>query len=112
MLGGGLLFYHGRHGRVRLHLLHALFRVIVAGAGLGKIPWNDGTNKKGMANKGTQIQGEEIQSDDRSKVSCGSLSCRPTSRLSRTDKRRELRQTINEAKDLRRPTTRRLSVSA
>ena len=37
--------------------------------------------------------------------------CR-TTKLSRTDKRRDERQTLNEAKDLRTPKTRRLPVSA
>ena len=36
----------------------------------------------------------------------------PTTRLSGPNKRRELRQTINEAADLRTPKPRRLSVSA
>jgi hypothetical protein len=38
--------------------------------------------------------------------------CKPNDQLSRTDKRREVRQTFNEAENRRKPKTRRLSVSA
>lgn len=35
---------------------------------MGEISCIDGTDKKGLANKGSRIQGEEIQVDDRSEV--------------------------------------------